>query len=172
MALFSFFYLMLFLKSLQRAVLTRACAFLENVARFFSKKARLDACKALSYLNDFREGFNKLVKNPLLLLILAGITVFDWVLWIGVLYCSFGALRHPINPGILIIGFAVGQIVGIASMVPGGMGTLEGSMALVFSLFEIPFSLALGSALLYRAIHYIVPFVVSVPLHFSLRREA
>jgi uncharacterized protein (TIRG00374 family) len=169
--LISFFYLMLLLKGLQKAVLTRACALVEKLARLFSRNARLDACKALSYLNDFHEGFRKLVKNPPLLAGLAGITVSDWVLWVGVLYCSFRALRCVIDPGILILGFSVGQIVGIASMVPGGMGTLEGSMALVFHLFGIPFSLALGAALLYRVVLYIVPFAASLPMHLSLRRE-
>jgi uncharacterized protein (TIRG00374 family) len=169
--LISFFYLMLLLPGLQKAVLTGACAFMENIARFFSKNARLDACKALSYLTDFHEGFRKLLKNPRLLLGLAGITVSDWFLWVGVLYFSFRTLKFAIDPGILIMGFAVGQIVGIASMVPGGMGTLEGSMALVYHLFGIPFSLALGAALLYRVVLYLVPFAASLPLHLSLRRE-
>ncbi len=38
-------------------------------------------------------------------------------------------------------------------------------------LFGIPFSLALGAALLYRAVLFLVPFTASLPLHLSLRRE-
>lgn len=169
--LVALFYLMLLLPGLQKAVITAACAFLEKIARFFSRNARLDACKALSYMTDFNVGFRRLLKNPPLLLGLSGITVSDWVLWVCALYFCFRALKHAIDPGILIMGFAVGQIVGIATMVPGGMGTVEGSMAIVYHLFGIPFSLALGAALLYRVVLYLVPFTASLPLHLSLRRE-
>jgi uncharacterized protein (TIRG00374 family) len=170
--LITFAYLMLFLRRLQKAVLTRAVELVGRVVGCFSKNARpLDVSRVFSYLGDFNEGVGRLLANPALLVTLAAITLFDWLLWIGVLYCSFGALRRAIRPGILIVGFSVGQIVGIASMVPGGMGTLEGSMALVYSLFGIPLHVSLGAALLNRVFLYIIPFVASLPMHVSLRRE-
>ena len=70
-----------------------------------------------------------------------------------------------------MIGFAVGQTVAIISMVPGGAGTMEGSMALIFSAFGIQFETALGAVLLYRVSFYIIPFLISLPFYLSLKKK-
>ena len=166
-----FFYTTIFSKPFQLIVVRALFCGLNRILRVFSKRVQLEDHKAIRYFDDFANGFRGLLKVPSRLISMAAITLFDMLVWIGVLYFSFLALRYAIHPGVLFIGFAVGQIVSVASMIPGGMGTMEGSMALVYSLFGVPFETALGAALLYRFVFNIIPFLISAPLYLSLRKR-
>jgi uncharacterized protein (TIRG00374 family) len=88
-----------------------------------------------------------------------------------VMYFCFRAFNYHIPVNFLIIGFSIGQIIGILSMIPGGAGTMEGSMALVFVALGIPLETALSSIILFRLSFYILPFFMSLPLYFSLRQK-
>jgi len=142
-----------------------------KVIRIFSKKINLDYNKALVYFNEFNVGFKSLISKPRYLILIISIIVIDWVLWISVLYFSFLAMNYHINVGYLVIGFAIGQLVGIASMVPGGAGTMEGSMALVFKAFGVPIETSLATVLLYRVSFNIIPFLLSLPLYLRLKKR-
>ncbi len=147
---------------------------IKGINRFiglFSKKKRINPQKIEDYINDFQIGFKNLLKHPVLTVIIIIITVTDWFLWVSVMYFAFKAMHYTINLGELLIGFAVGQTVAIISMVPGGAGTMEGSMALIFNAFGVEFETAIAAVLLYRVTFYIIPFIVSLPFYLSLRKK-
>ncbi len=144
---------------------------INRIIKIFSKKKQIKKEKIEEYIRDFQTGFKNLLKHPLLTVVIILITIVDWFLWVSVMYFAFKAMHYTINLGELLIGFAVGQTVAIISMVPGGAGTMEGSMALIFSAFGIDFEVAIGAVLLYRVTFYIIPFIVSLPFYLSLKRK-
>jgi uncharacterized protein (TIRG00374 family) len=82
----------------------------------------------------------------------------------------FEALRTPVHPGVLLTGFAIGVSVGFLSMLPGGIGAQEGSMAGIYVLLGVGYERALLAAMLFRVIYYVVPFALSLILYARLLR--
>ena len=96
--------------------------------------------------------------------------VFDLCAAAGVLYVLL-----PEGHGADFIGFAAtyvfGCLLGIASNAPGGIGAFE--MTMLKSLVVPSQGGLLASLLLFRAIYYLVPFVLALALlgaHESMRR--
>lgn len=94
----------------------------------------------------------------------------DWALSIVALGACFEALRAPLHPGVLVTGFAIGVTAGFLSMLPGGIGVQEGSMAGVFVLLGVDYERAVLSAMLFRVLYYVVPFAVSLALYAHILR--
>jgi len=170
--LISAFYLSIFWKPFQKVAARGLFNFLNSVVRVFTKKVRFDQKWAENLLNEFHNGFRIIIRTPHSLITLFLISLIDWVFWISVMYFSFFAMNYSIHPGALIIGFSIGQLVGILSMMPGGAGTMEGAMALVYTSLGIPLATAVGVIVLYRLAFYIIPFLVSIPFYFSLKHKS
>lgn len=98
--------------------------------------------------------------------------LIDWAAAAGVLYFSFLATGYFIAPGALAAGFAVGVFVFLISVVPGGLGIMEGSMAALYVSLGVPLEEALVALLAYRVIYYFLPFGISLVLCGPLLREA
>jgi uncharacterized membrane protein YbhN (UPF0104 family) len=90
------------------------------------------------------------------------VTSFDWALAAAVLYAL---LPHPLPlsyPGFFGI-YLLGQIAGIISNVPGGLGVFE---TVLLFLLSPPISSAtlLGALLAYRGIYYLLPLAIALLL--------
>jgi uncharacterized protein (TIRG00374 family) len=72
---------------------------------------------------------------------------FTEIATIFVVYLSFGAL---VNPGAIIISYAVANIAGLVSILPGGVGIYEGLMTAVMASAGVNKALALSVTLVYR----------------------
>ncbi len=94
----------------------------------------------------------------------------DWLASTAALGFCFAALGHPVGPGTLLTGFAIGMAAGQLSMVPGGLGVQEGSMAGIYALLGVPFDTALLASILFRAVYYFAPYLVSLALYWRLFR--
>ena len=88
--------------------------------------------------------------------------IADWFLTIFILYTSFLAVHYDIEFAQVIVGFAVGIVLSFASLIPGGLGVMEGSMAAVFSSMGVPFETAVVAVLLFRVIYYLLPLLISL----------
>ena len=86
----------------------------------------------------------------------------DWLLTILVLYAAFFAIHYPIGLSHVIVGFAVGIVLSFASLIPGGLGVMEGSMAAVFTSMGVPFETAVVAVLLFRVAYYLLPLLLSL----------
>jgi uncharacterized protein (TIRG00374 family) len=86
----------------------------------------------------------------------------DWLLTILVLYTAFLAVHYPIALSHVIVGFAVGIVLSFASLIPGGLGVMEGSMAAVFASMQVPFETAVVAVLLFRVAYYLLPLLISL----------
>lgn len=94
----------------------------------------------------------------------------DWVAALGVLWLCLDAVGAPVALGVLLGGFSIAVVVGFASLVPGGMGVQDGSLAAVLALQGVPIEDAVLGALLFRLVYYLVPFLVTLPVYASFRR--
>ncbi len=86
----------------------------------------------------------------------------DWALAGGVLYMLLPASMPLSYPGFLGL-FLLGQIAGVVSQVPGGVGVFE-SIIVVLLAPALPASSVLGSLLVYRGIYYLLPLAVAASL--------
>jgi len=90
------------------------------------------------------------LKTPLLYGLLANITE---VMAIYVVYVAFG---HWVNPGAVIIAYAIANFAGIVSVLPGGVGIYEALMTAVLATAGIPAALSIPVTVMYRVISMLV----------------
>jgi len=69
-----------------------------------------------------------------------------------------------------LTGFAIGVTAGFLSMLPGGLGVQEGSMAGIFVLLGVEYERAVLAAMLFRVLYYVVPFAASLVLYAHILR--
>ena len=75
------------------------------------------------------------------------------------------------DPGVVVTGFAVGVAAGVMSMVPGGLGVQEGSMAGAYHLLGVPLEQGVLVSFLFRLVYYMAPFGVSLLFYRNVLRE-
>lgn len=88
--------------------------------------------------------------------------IFDWWVTLLILWGAFVAVGYPIPMTWVIVGFAVGIVLSLISLVPGGLGVMEGSMATVFVSLSVPFETAVVAVLIYRVAYYVLPMIISL----------
>ncbi len=74
------------------------------------------------------------------------------VLTVYMVYIAFGEL---INPGALIIAYAVANFAGLVAILPGGVGIYEGLMTATLASAGVPRALALSATVIYRVLSII-----------------
>lgn len=90
------------------------------------------------------------LKKPLLYALLANATE------IGTIYLVYVAFGKLINPGALIIAYAVSNFAGLVSVLPGGVGVYEAIMTAIMSAGGIPAALSLPVTVMYRILNSII----------------
>lgn len=88
--------------------------------------------------------------------------IADWVFTILILYTAFYTLRDPVHLGYVVVGFAVGIVLTFVTVIPGGLGVMEGSTAAMFASFGVPFETAVLAVLLFRLTYSLMPLLVSL----------
>lgn len=147
----------------------RILGFLSRVIHFIARR-RVDI--AFHNLDEtLTRGISLMKGLPRRAFALAALVTGDWICCITALWFCFAALGSRLNPGILISGFFIGITAGGISMIPGGLGIQEGSMAGVYALLGIPFRQAILASLLFRAVYYIVPFLSALLIYALILRE-
>jgi hypothetical protein len=86
----------------------------------------------------------------------------DWLIAGGVLYALLPTSAHISFPGFFGI-YILGQLAGVISNVPGGLGVFETVLLLSFSP-QIPSATLLGVLLAYRGVYYFLPLIMAVVL--------
>ncbi len=141
---------------------------------FLSSKAGtlIEAGELKSFKAEFNQGMELMglkrgeLKAPVLYILL------DWIGCLLTLYFCFLAIHYFIHPEVLVVGFAVGLFASILSLIPGGLGVMEGSMAAVYYSLMVPVEEAIVAVILYRLVYYIFPFLTSLLVYRSLFKEA
>lgn len=92
-----------------------------------------------------RKDFTQL-KKPLLFALLANLAEVSAIMSVFMAFGSF------INPGAVIIAYAVANFAGIISVLPGGVGIYEALMTGVFAASGVPAALSLPVVLAFRVV--------------------
>lgn len=104
----------------------------------------------------------KSLKAPFWWTMLMNLTELTTIL---VVYLAFGSF---VNPGAIIVAYAVASTAGLIAVLPGGVGIYEGLMTAVMASAGIPKALALSATLVYR----IMTMLLFIPIGFVLYQMA
>jgi glycosyltransferase 2 family protein len=129
--------------------------------------ARLDA-----FRREFHEATALITSHRRKIAIPFVYLLLEWMTAAVVLYLCFLATGYAMAPGALAAGFAVGVFIFLISVIPGGLGIMEASMAGLYVSLGVPFEKVLVALLAYRILYYFLPFGVSLVLCGKLLREA
>lgn len=103
-------------------------------------------------VSDFYNGTSRLKNiSPLFLL---GASAGRVSLDILSLWACFAAFRYVIAPGILLAGYGLVLIFSGLAALPGGLGLVDASLAVIFAQLGAPGAVAVASALSYRLIAF------------------
>jgi uncharacterized protein (TIRG00374 family) len=83
-----------------------------------------------------------------------------WLADFGCLLCSFGAVRAPVPWVGVLLGYGVAQVVGSLPVVPGGIGIVDGSLAVILTAYGAGRVPALSVTLAYRIVSFWLPVAV------------
>jgi hypothetical protein len=84
-------------------------------------------------------------------------------LWLAdflILVCCFGAVRAPIPWSGVLLAFGVAQVVASLPLIPGGIGIVEGSLAVILVAYGAKKVPALAVVLVYRLLTFWVVIIV------------
>lgn len=104
----------------------------------------------------------KELKQPLLFALLANVTE---IAAIYVVYLAFG---HVVNPGAIVIAYAIANFAGLVSVLPGGIGIYEALMTGVLVAGGIPAEISFPVTVMYR----VVNMAVQLPPGYYLYHRA
>jgi putative heme transporter len=92
-----------------------------------------------------------------------GVVVMATALWLMdfiILICCFGAVHAPIPWSGVLLAFGVAQIVASLPLVPGGIGLVEGSLAVILVAYGAKKVPALAVVLVYRLLTFWLVIIV------------
>ena len=124
------------------------------------------------FQHNLNEGLEFLFSRKDRMLGPAAWITLDWALTIAILWSAFRSVHYPIAPGLVVIGFGVGILFSLVSLVPGGLGVMEGSMTAVFVSLSVPLEPAVVAVLIFRLAYYVIPLLVSVVLFHGVMLQA
>ena len=87
------------------------------------------------------------------------------------LYFLFIAAGHIISIGVLITGYGLPLLLGKVSFLPGGVGIVESTMAILYIGLGVPNAVIIVIILTYRIFSFWIPTLVGFPLAFYLQRK-
>lgn len=96
----------------------------------------------------------------------------DWVFTCAILWSAFRAVQYPVSPGVVLVGFSIGLLFTLVSVVPAGLGLMEGSMAAVFVGLGVPLEPAVLAILIFRLAYHLIPLVLSLFLFHGVFGQA
>lgn len=145
-------------------------AFLPRVVNYVSRKVlrsrapRINIERIENLFEQLHKDFEvvkrdwRALRRPLFWTMMMNLTE---LLTILIVYFAFGS---TVNFGALIIAYAVANIAGLVSVLPGGVGVYEGLMTAVMASAGIPRALALSTTVVYRALN----MAIFLPIGFVL----
>ena len=110
--------------------------------------------------------------KPFVLVWVILLTLLDFSSSILAMGFVFYALGSPVKAGALLTGYVIGIMAGLLSLVPGGLGVQEGSMAGIYALLGVHLEHAVLAAILFRILYYFVPYFLILPFYNRLLRRA
>lgn len=108
------------------------------------------------FVAEFREGYHELQVShghwlpPLLYLL--GTNIAE-ILTIYVVFLSFG---YYVNPGVVIAGYTLANIVSVLGVFTGGIGVFEATMIASFVALGVPVAMSTAAVIVYRVLNLLI----------------
>lgn len=118
--------------------------------------------------NEMHENYNLLrekfpqMRRPFFYSMLANITELATIY---VVYIAYGQF---VNPGAVIIAYALANFAGLIAVLPGGIGVYEGLMTAVLVSAGVPAGLAISVTIMYRVLN----MLISLPVGYFYYHKA
>ncbi|MDR3292418.1 MAG: flippase-like domain-containing protein [Methanobrevibacter sp.] len=133
--------------------------FLDKIQKLLLK-LRFNSKKVDSINENFQNGLKNMVshsisfinfKNFIILLV---VSLISWLFECFRLYILFKAFNFELSFVVIIVLYLLSNMIGVISLIPGGIGSIELSQIALFSLFNVPKTLAGTIALTDRFITF------------------
>jgi len=129
----------------------------KKIADFTSRLAKIfrrevNVVKVERSIKGFYHSSEQIIKNRKIIFGVTILTVTIWVLAIARLYIIFQALGYTPSIPMLFFAVTLPALVGMIPVLPGGLGTVDATIASVFLLFGVPIQIAISATLIERAI--------------------
>ncbi len=92
-------------------------------------------------------------------LALAGVAAADWFLAWMVFHLALFGIHGGVSPILSLRSFFLGQLIGLASLIPGGLGSADAYWILVLGEAAGGHDHILATLILYRAVYYLLPWI-------------
>lgn len=102
------------------------------------------------------------MRRPFFYSMLANVTELATIY---VVYIAYGQF---VNPGAIIIAYAIANFAGLIAVLPGGIGVYEGLMTAVLVSAGVPAGLAISVTIMYRVIN----MLLSLPIGYFYYNKA
>lgn len=141
---------------------------LNSVVKTFTKKETINIDKVEKLFGEFHKDYVfiskdwRQLKMPFVWAFVINLTEITTV------YLAYIALGQLVNPGAVILAYAVASFAGLISVLPGGIGVYEALMTAVLATAGVPKALALSATLVYR----IFTMIIFLPVGFVLYQLA
>jgi hypothetical protein len=157
---------------IRRDLLLRFLGLLVRLCRRVSGHPRGDVMQRIeSTLQRMREIPLSNVKAIGLVAMATALWLMDFV----TLLCCFGAVHAPIPWSGVLLAFGVSQIVASLPLIPGGLGIVEGSLAVILVAYGAKKVPALAVVLIYRLLTFwaviIVGWISIAVIEWRVRRD-
>jgi uncharacterized protein (TIRG00374 family) len=117
--------------------------------------------------SEFSEAAAAIAQSPAGLRNTVVLALLSHLADIASLYMLFMAFNQPVGTGVLVATYAMGILFWIISIVPNGIGVVEGVMTLVIVSLGAPAEKATVITLAFRGLSFWLPFAIGF---FMLRR--
>lgn len=166
---FAFFLTLMFFHNELRSVWARRLFHLVNRVLFMFSRKEIPEESFLQFETQLSKGIHTIQARRYELPLVLAYVCLDWVCNILILHFAFLAVGAHMHTSTLIIGFALGQIMTVIPLLPGGLGAMEAAMTAAFSGMGVPVGQALTASLVFRLFYYLIPAFASIFIFWGLR---
>jgi len=166
---FAFFLILMFFHNELRYAWSRKLFHLVNKFSYLFSRKEIPEESFLQFEVQLTKGIETIKARRYELPLVLTYVCLDWVSNILILHYAFKALGTHMHTSTLIIGFALGQLMTIIPILPGGLGAMEAAMTAAYSGMGVPVGQALAASLVFRFFYYLIPAFGSIFIYWGLR---
>jgi hypothetical protein len=166
---FAFALILMFFHHELRSVWARKVYHLVNRGLFLFSRKEIPEETFIQFESQLSKGIHTIQARKYELPLVLAYVCLDWVCNILILHFAFKAVGAHMHTSTLIIGFALGQLMTVIPILPGGLGAMEAAMTAAYSGMGVPVGQALTASLVFRLFYYLIPAFGSIFIFWGLR---
>ena len=147
----------------------RIFVLVNKMVYYFSRKRLIPYEQFKSFQEQLDSGISLVYENTDHLPRQLFFVFSDWFCNMFVLYFAFKAVGVSMTMPQLIIGFAIGMLMTVIPILPGGMGAMEAAMTASFVSMGLDKASSIAASLIFRIFYYILPGIMSLFVFWWLK---